>query len=141
MEDCIFCKIAQGEIPSTTVYEDGNFKAILDVSPAARGHVLIVAKGHYANVFELPDDVAAKVMPVAKKVAAAVKKAFDCDGINILQNNGEVAGQTQFHFHVHIIPRHKGDTIDIEWKHGELSDDREAIADAIRKELLATTAK
>lgn len=137
MDNCIFCKIVAGEIPSTTVYEDEDFKAILDASPAATGHVIILAKGHYANIFELPDDIAARVMPVAKKIAAALKQAFDCDGINVLQNNGEVAGQTQFHFHVHIIPRSKGDTIDIQWKHGELSDDRDAIADKIRAGLTA----
>ena len=100
-ENCIFCKIIAGEIPSTTVYEDEDFKAILDVNPAARGHVIILPKHHADDVFSLEDSQAEKIFPVAKKIATALKKTYQCDGVNILQNNGEAAGQTVFHLHVH----------------------------------------
>lgn len=133
-EQCIFCKIIAGEIPSATVYEDDDFKAILDVNPAARGHVIIVPKKHAANVFEMEDGDAAKVFPVAKKVAAALKKTYGCDGVNILQNNGEAAGQTVFHLHVHVIPRYYGDGVNIMWKPGE-TPNLEEVAEEIRKNL------
>lgn len=136
MKDCIFCKILAGEIPSTTVYEDEDFKAILDVSPAARGHVIILSKSHFENLLELPDEVASKVLPVAKKIALAVKKAYGCDGVNILQNNGEAAGQTVFHFHMHVIPRFNGDTVNIGWKQGPMPEDMEAIAEEIKAGLM-----
>jgi histidine triad (HIT) family protein len=134
MENCIFCKIIAGEIPSTTVYEDEDFKAILDVNPAAEGHVIILPKKHAANIFELDDEDAAKILPVAKKIATALKKTYQCDGVNILQNNGEAAGQTVFHLHVHVIPRYAGDTVNIGWKPGE-TPDLERIAGEIKKNL------
>ena len=115
-KDCIFCKIISSEIPSKTVYEDDDFKAILDISPASKGHVIILPKYHAKDLFELPDEVAGKIMIVAKKIATAVKKAFNPDGVNILQNNGVAAGQTVFHLHVHVIPRYKDDTVDVTWK-------------------------
>lgn len=133
-EQCIFCKIIAGEIPSATVYEDDDFKAILDVNPAARGHVIIVPKKHAANIFEIEDGDAAKVFPVAKKVAAALKKTYGCDGVNILQNNGEAAGQTVFHLHVHVIPRYYGDGVNIMWKPGE-TPNLEEVAEEIKKNL------
>lgn len=114
-DNCIFCKIIQGEIPSNTVYEDANFKAILDISPANKGHVIILAKKHVENVFEIEDSLAEKVFPVVSKVAKAVKKTLNCDGINILQNNGTAAGQTVFHIHIHIIPRYDGDNELLAW--------------------------
>lgn len=133
-EQCVFCKIIAGEIPSTAVYEDDDFKAILDVNPAARGHVIIVPKKHAANIFELEDEEAAKVFPIAKKIAAAIKKTNGCDGINILQNNGEAAGQTVFHLHVHVVPRYYGDGVNIMWKPGETPDLNE-VAEEIKKNL------
>lgn len=132
MESCIFCKILAGEIPSVSVYEDECFRAILDVSPAARGHVIILPKEHAADIFELSEETASKLMPVAKKIAEAVKKATGCEGINILQNNGAAAGQTVFHLHVHIIPRYEKDTVSIGWKPGETPADMETIAEEIR---------
>lgn len=136
-ENCIFCKILDGIIPSTTVYEDDSFKAILDVSPAVRGHVIILPKVHAANLFELPDEYASKIMPVAKKIAAAVMNTYHCDGVNVLQNNGEAAGQSVFHLHVHVIPRFKGDTdtINIGWKPGDMPEDMDAIAAEIKANL------
>ena len=135
MDNCVFCKILAGEIPSTTVYEDDDFKAILDVNPAARGHVIILPKKHAANIYELPDEDASKVMVVAKKIATAVRDAFHCDGVNILQNNGEAAGQTVFHLHVHVIPRFEGDTVNIGWKPGDMPEDMDVIAKEIKDHL------
>ncbi len=117
--NCIFCKIANGKIPSTTLYEDDNFRVIFDIAPASFGHAIILPKNHAANIYELSDEDASKIFVVAKKVATALKQVLQCDGINILQNNGEIAGQTVFHLHVHIIPRYKGDTVTISWKPGE----------------------
>lgn len=134
-ENCIFCKILAGEIPATAVYEDDDFKAILDVNPAARGHVIILPKNHAANIYELPDEDASKIMIVAKKIATAIEKAYHCDGVNILQNNGEAAGQTVFHLHVHVIPRFKGDTVNIGWKQGDMPEDLDAICKEIQAQL------
>lgn len=113
MEDCIFCKIAGGIIPSASVYEDDDFKAILDIAPAAKGHVLILPKKHCADLIEIDPDVASKALFVASKIAAAQKKALKADGINLLQNSGEAAGQTIFHFHMHLIPRYENDNLTI----------------------------
>ena len=117
--NCIFCKIANGEIPSKTVYEDDDFRVFLDLGPAAKGHVLIVPKDHYANLYELPEDTAADVMRLAKKMALQIKDKLQCDGLNLVQNNGEAAGQTVHHFHMHVIPRYEGDGQKIGWKPGE----------------------
>ena len=129
-ENCIFCKIAAGDIPSATVYEDDDFRVILDIEPASKGHALILPKEHYANLYELPDELASKVLVLAKKVITKLTDIFGCDGYNVLQNNGEVAGQTVFHFHMHLIPRYKEDDVTITWKHGVLTDD---IKEAIKK--------
>lgn len=122
-ENCIFCKIAAGEIPSTTIYEDEDFRVILDIEPASKGHALILPKEHYANLYELDDTLASKVLVLAKKLTTALKEVLGCDGYNIVQNNGEAAGQTVFHFHMHLIPRYKGDTVQIGWKPGTLTDE------------------
>ena len=107
--DCIFCKIANGVVPSKTVYEDENFRVILDLGPATKGHALILPKEHYANLFELPEETAAAAMKVAKKLSAQMVENLGADGLNLVQNNGEVAGQTVKHFHLHLIPRYKDD--------------------------------
>lgn len=119
MENCIFCKIIAGQIPSATIYEDEDFKVILDISPASKGHALILPKEHYANIYELPEELAAKVMVLAKKLAANMTEKLGCDGFNLVQNNGEVAGQTVFHFHLHLIPRYlDGENQDLlTWNH------------------------
>ena len=106
---CIFCKIANGEIPSRTLYEDDDFRVILDMSPATKGHALILPKSHAKNLYELPDETAGNVMKLAKKMATTITEKLGCDGFNLVQNNNEVAGQTVFHFHMHLIPRYKGD--------------------------------
>ena len=119
MKDCIFCKIANGEIPSATVYEDEDFRVIMDIAPASEGHMIILPKQHAKNVFELSDEIAAKIYVLAKKLAIALKEELDCDGINILQNNEEAAGQTVFHLHMHVIPRYYSDEINIKWTPSE----------------------
>ncbi len=115
-DDCIFCKIANGDIPSKTLYEDEEFRVILDLGPAAKGHALILPKDHYANLYELPDETAGKVMVLAKKMVSQMTDKLDCDGFNLMQNNGKVAGQTVFHFHMHLIPRYENDGQKISWE-------------------------
>lgn len=114
-ENCIFCKIANGDIASRTIYEDDRFRVILDNGPATKGHALILPKEHFANLFEIPEDWAADAAKIAKKVGIKVVDALHADGLNIVQNNGETAGQTVNHFHVHIIPRYKDDGQHILW--------------------------
>lgn len=121
-DDCIFCKIANGDIPSATVYEDDLFRAIMDIAPANKGHVIILPKDHAANIYEMTEEAVAKAFVVAKKIAEAVKAATGCDGVNVLQNNGEASGQTVFHFHIHVIPRFEGDTVNVTWKQGAYAD-------------------
>lgn len=130
MENCIFCKIANGEIPAATLYEDEDFRVILDLGPASKGHALILPKSHAANIYELPDELAGKAMILAKKMAGKMTEALKCDGFNIVQNNGETAGQTVFHFHMHLIPRYKGDGVGLTWTPGELTDE-------VREEILS----
>lgn len=128
MENCIFCKIANGEIPAATLYEDEEFRVILDLGPANKGHALILPKAHYANLYELPDETAAHAMVLAKKIVTKMKDLLPCDGYNIVQNNGEAAGQTVFHFHMHLIPRNIGDHAGITWNPGTLTpEDRDDI--------------
>ena len=135
-DNCIFCKIANGEIPSKTLYEDESFRVILDLSPATRGHALILPKDHAANLLELPDEAAGKVLVLAKKMAITMKERLHCDGLNLVQNNGETAGQTVMHFHLHMIPRYKGGCEVIEWKPGSpTAEELEAAAEKIKAEL------
>ena len=122
-KDCLFCKIAAGEIPSATLYEDEDFRVILDLGPASKGHALILPKEHYRNLYDIDEDVAAKAMVLAKKIAVKMKDALGCDGFNIVQNNEEPAGQTVFHFHMHLIPRYEGDNAGFGWNMGKLTDE------------------
>lgn len=122
-ENCIFCKLANGDIPTATLYEDDDFRVILDAGPAAKGHALIIPKEHYANLYELSDELAAKVLVLAKKMITKLADILGCDGYNIVQNNGEAAGQTVFHFHLHMIPRYKDDGVGVTWKVGELKEE------------------
>lgn len=114
--NCIFCKIANGEIPSQTLYEDESFRVILDVGPATKGHALILPKEHYANLYELPEETAGEVMKLAKKMVVKMTERLGCEGFNLVQNNGDLAGQTVFHFHMHMIPRYQADGQKIGWK-------------------------
>ncbi len=132
-DDCIFCKLANGIIPTNSIYEDEDFNVILDMAPAAKGHALILPKEHADNLYELPDETAAKVLVLAKKLAKTMTEKLNCDGFNVVQNNGSVAGQTVFHFHMHLIPRYDTDGQNINW------DPREVSAEELKatKELLA----
>ena len=121
-ENCIFCKIAAGEIPSATLYEDDDFRVILDLGPASKGHALILPKNHYRNLYDIDDEVASKAILLAKKMITKLTDVLNCDGYNIVQNNEEAAGQTVFHFHMHIIPRYKGDSVNLKWQEGKLDE-------------------
>ena len=131
--NCIFCKIANGEIPSKTIEENDMFRVVLDVGPATKGHALILPKDHYANLYDLPEEVAAEALKLAKKVALKMKERLHCDGVNLVQNNEEAAGQTVFHFHMHVIPRFKEDGQVIGWKPGQpTAEELEAICDLLK---------
>ena len=121
MEGCIFCRIANGEIPSKTIYEDERFRVFLDLGPATKGHALIVPKAHASDLFELPEDTAAAAMKLAKKLGEQMVNNLRADGLNVIQNNGEAAGQTVKHYHLHLIPRYKDDGQHILWNPGEVS--------------------
>ena len=129
-DDGIFCKLANGVIPTRSIYEDEDFKVILDAAPATRGHALILPKEHAANLYELPDETAAKAFVLAKKLAVDMTKRLSCDGFNVVQNNGEIAGQTVFHFHIHLIPRYKDDQQNLTWEQHTYDD---ATMDEIEK--------
>ncbi len=113
--NCIFCKIANGEIPSRTIYEDDKFRVILDLSPASDGHALILPKEHYENICEMPEDLTGEAFILAKKMTKKMIRTLQCDGFNVVQNNGKTAGQTVFHFHIHLIPRYLTDGQDLNW--------------------------
>mgnify|MGYP001332555880 FL=1 len=117
MSDCIFCKIINGEIPSAKVYEDEHVYAFLDISQVTKGHTLVIPKEHHANIFELPEELAGKLFAAVPKISNAVKKAYNPVGLNLLNNNGEQAYQTVFHYHLHIIPRYgKADGFGLKWE-------------------------
>lgn len=135
-DDCIFCKIAAGDISSATVYEDDDFRAILDLGPAAKGHTLVIPKSHSDNLLSVEPDTAAKALKVISKTANAIKEALGCDGINVVQNNGEAAGQTVMHLHFHIIPRYKNDSVNIGWQPMKPSNEElAATADLIKEKM------
>ena len=133
-DDCIFCKIAKGKIPSAPIYEDSHFRVLLDVNPASKGHCLIIPKEHFDNIYDLDGETAGKLFSLATCIARAMKDALHCDGLNVVQNNGEIAGQTVMHFHLHLIPRYEGDQVQLTWTpHESDQSELEAICQAIRK--------
>lgn len=131
-EDCIFCKIVRGELPSKTIYEDDDFRVILDLKPVTRGHALIIAREHADNLYELPEETAGKAMILARRLAGVLREKLHCDGLNLMQNNGEVAGQTVSHFHLHMIPRYEGDGQEINLVPGEATQEE---LEAVRKQI------
>ncbi len=134
--NCIFCRIIGNEISSVSLYEDDDFKVIMDISPAVKGHAVLIPKKHISNIFEMDEETASKIFVVVSKVAKAMKEELKCDGLNILQNNGEAAGQTVFHFHIHLIPRFYNDSVQITWAHGSYeAGEAETIAEAIGKRI------
>lgn len=123
-DDCIFCKLANGVFPTNSIYEDEDFSVILDASPATKGHALILPKEHYDNVYEMPDALLEKTIKLAKKIIQKETDVLGCDGYNIVQNNGEAAGQTVFHFHMHLIPRYKEKNMPmVTWKPNEFPEE------------------
>lgn len=123
MANCIFCKIANGEIPAATIYEDERFRVILDLGPASKGHALILPKEHYADIYEIPEDLAGEAYKLAARLVKKLTEVLNCDGFNIVQNNKEAAGQTVFHFHMHLIPRYENDQVGLGWKPGTLTEE------------------
>lgn len=121
--NCIFCKILNGDIPSAVIYEDDEFKAILDRFPANEGHVLILPKDHVPNIFAMDEAMAGRLFALATKISKHMEEKLGFAHMNVMQNNGTVAGQTIFHFHLHLIPRYENDGIQIAYKPLELSDE------------------
>jgi histidine triad (HIT) family protein len=120
MSDCIFCKIVNGEIPSAKVFENEHVLAFLDISQVTKGHTLIIPKVHKENLFELTPEMAKNIFEVVPKLANALKSEYEPVGLNLVNNNGEQAGQTVFHFHMHLIPRYgKGDGFGAVWKNNQ----------------------
>ncbi|OXB86827.1 HIT family protein [Geobacillus thermocatenulatus] len=139
VSDCIFCKIINGELPAAKVYEDDHVLAFLDISQVTKGHTLVIPKVHTENIFTLTSEAAGQLFRAVPTIANALKRAFSPVGLNLLNNNGEQAGQTVFHYHLHLIPRYgKGDGFGAVWK-SHASDytpaDLQAIAAAIREQL------
>lgn len=136
MNECIFCKIASGEIPCTKVYEDEETLAFLDIKPVNIGHTLIIPKEHYKNIYETPEKVLSEMMSIGKKISIALKSALNADGINVTMNNDSSAGQVIFHSHIHIIPRIENDGFPV-WrgKRDYIDGEKEKVAEKIKKEI------
>lgn len=135
-ENCIFCKIANGDIPSATVYEDDEFRVILDLGPASKGHALILPKSHYRDICDVDEGIAAKLFPLAARIGEAMMQGLGASGFNVVQNNGTCAGQTVFHLHVHVIPRYENGPAMVTWEPGksdaeELAEVAEILKNAI----------
>ncbi|GIN62859.1 protein hit [Robertmurraya siralis] len=117
MNDCIFCKIVAGEIPAAKVFENEHVVAFLDISQVTKGHTLVIPKIHKENLYELTPEIAAHLFEIVPNIANAIKGAYEPIGLNLLNNNGEKAGQSVFHYHLHLIPRYgEGDGFGAVWK-------------------------
>lgn len=139
MSDCIFCKIVNGEIPSAKVFENEHVMAFLDISQITKGHTLIIPKIHNENIYDLSAEAARNIFEVVPQLANAIKEQFNPVGMNVITNTGEQAGQTVFHYHMHLIPRYgSGDGFGAVWKSHQ-SDytpaDLQEIADGIKKHI------
>lgn len=133
MNDCIFCKIISGEIPSHKIYEDDWTLAFLDIAPSSVGHSLVIPKDHFENIYTLPDETLARLSLTAKKVSVALKHSLECDGVNLIMNNEKSAGQIIFHSHIHIIPRKENDGLKL-FPHGKSTDEELSdLTDRIKK--------
>lgn len=136
MTDCLFCKIINGDIPSTKVYEDDYCYAFMDIMPLSKGHTLLIPKTHVANIFEMTEDIAKNLYAAAPKVANAIKAAFNPAGMNTLNNNGAAAGQTVFHYHLHFIPRYDDEGLQMTWETKQYApEELKIVAEAIKKQL------
>ncbi len=136
-DDCIFCKIAGGDIPSNTIYEDEDVRVILDNGPASRGHALILPKEHYDDICSLDEHLAARLLPLAARIGSAMKDTLGCSGFNVVQNNGISAGQTVFHFHIHVIPRYDDGPSMVSWVQGDPAAEELSETARILREALA----
>ncbi len=135
-EDCIFCKIVAGEIPAAKIFEDDNAVAFLDIGPLAEGHTLLIPKEHVVTADQMTTTQAAALLGHLPALVKAVKEVTGCQGVNVLQNNGQVAHQVVQHVHFHIIPRNAGDEFHFNWPAGNYPSGRiEDLADKIRKNL------
>ena len=139
MSDCIFCKIVNGDIPSSKIFENEHVMAFLDISQITKGHTLIIPKIHNENIYDLSPEAARNIFEVVPQLANAIKEQFNPVGMNVITNTGEQAGQTVFHYHMHLIPRYgSGDGFGAVWKSHQ-SDyspaDLQEIADGIKKHL------
>ncbi len=117
--ECIFCAIVAGKIPAAKVYENDHVFAFMDIAPANPGHLLIIPKEHYRNIFDMPAEVGSKIMEAAVPLAASIREALNPDGLNLFQSNEAAGFQTVFHFHLHLIPRWDGDPLRLPWKPSE----------------------
>ncbi|MCQ6280661.1 HIT family protein [Bacillus sp. EB600] len=139
MSDCIFCKIVSGEIPSAKVFENEHVVAFLDISQVTKGHTLVIPKVHKENLFELTPEIARNVFEAVPSIANALKAEYEPVALNMVNNNGEQAGQTVFHFHLHLIPRYgKGDGFGAVWKdnQGDYSSQQlQEMAESIRERM------
>jgi len=137
MDDCIFCKIIKGEIPSSKIYENDKVLAFLDIGPVNKGHTLVIPKKHFTNIFDIDEKVLDEVSRVVRKIAPAVKKAVNADGVNVMSSNGEAAGQVVMHSHIHIIPRFKNDGLKLwpqgKYEEGEMNSFKEKIEAFLNK--------
>lgn len=138
-DDCLFCKIIDGEIPAAKVYEDEHVLAFMDISQVTTGHTLVIPKAHAKDIYELPEDVAGELFKRVPKLARAIKQTFKPAGINLLNNNEAPAGQSVFHLHIHLIPRYENeDGFDLKWitRNDEFTPEKlQQLADSIKNEL------
>jgi len=126
-KDCVFCRIVDGVIPAVKIYETQDILAFFDTLPAAKGHCLVIPKGHYESIDFVPDNIISSIFILAKKIVRLQKKIFNINDVNLLQNNGREAGQTVFHMHLHIIPRFKNDNVNLSWKENAYENDNEIL--------------
>ena len=128
--DCIFCSIVSGDIPAIKVYEDGETLSFMDINPGNPGHLLVIPKRHYRNIFDIPTATAGKIMGVGAKLAGVIKDVLKPDGLNLFQSSEAAAFQSVFHFHLHLLPRWEGDSLLLPWKPrpGDMDDIREVAA-------------
>lgn len=136
MENCIFCKIINKQIPSSVVYEDNDVVAFLDISQATKGHTLVLPKKHYSNLLEIEDEVLAKITKVAKTIAISMQDSLGAQGFNLVNNCNEVAGQSVMHFHLHIIPRYDHEEFVIAPKENNNKFDLKEIQEQIKNGLV-----
>lgn len=135
--DCIFCNIVTGKLPSTTIYADNLVQAFMDISPIVHGHALVIPKHHYETLADAPEEVLARCVAVAKRIARAQGDALDAEGVNLHQANGAVAGQVVPHLHFHVIPRYADDGHHWNWTHCDYDsvEDMAAMGNALKAAL------